>query len=326
MRLLATLAFQGFGAAVLPASAAPGSQRRPTGDRIPIDGPAPRARSGWPAAGGPALGPGAGGRATSSAPSSRDHGARHPGITSRVAADTGAERLPGGSAVCSRARPWRAPSTVSGTAEERPVGVVDVAESVTITDNRTGESDRDPDRQRRRRRRASGRSCCPERLVLRPGVHARPPRPPSAITELDGDAGILRYRGYPIEQLAEQSTYLEVAYLLIHGELPTAEQYEKWKHDITYHTFIHENVRKRFMEGFHYDAHPMGMLVSAVAALSTFYPEAKDIYDPDDARQADRPAHRQDADARRRAPTASASACRSSTRTTTSTSPRTSCR
>ena len=97
-------------------------------------------------------------------------------------------------------------------------------------------------------------------------------------------------------------------------------------HDITYHTFIHENVRKRFMEGFHYDAHPMGMLVSAVAALSTFYPEAKDIHDPDDPRQADRPAHRQDADAGRRAPTASASACRSSIPTTRSTSPRTSCR
>ena len=103
----------------------------------------------------------------------------------------------------------------------------------------------------------------------------------SAITELDGENGILRYRGYPIEQLAEQSTYLEVAYLLVNGELPTQEQYEAWTHDITYHTFIHENVRKRFMEGFHYDAHPMGMLVSAVAALSTFYLEAKDIDDPE---------------------------------------------
>ena len=99
----------------------------------------------------------------------------------------------------------------------------------------------------------------------------------SAITELDGDAGILRYRGYPIEQLAEHSTYLEVAYLLIFGDLPDAEQYQAWKHEITYHTFIHENVRKRFMEGFHHDAHPMGMLVSAVAALSTFYPESKQI-------------------------------------------------
>ena len=103
----------------------------------------------------------------------------------------------------------------------------------------------------------------------------------SSITEIDGDAGILRYRGYPIEQLAESSTYLEVAYLLIHGELPTQEQYDPWVRDITYHTFIHENVRKRFLEGFHYDAHPMGMLVSAVAALSTFYLDAKQINDPE---------------------------------------------
>ena len=101
----------------------------------------------------------------------------------------------------------------------------------------------------------------------------------SAVTYLDGDAGILRYRGYPIEQLAEHSTYLEVAYLLLHGELPNAEQHEAWVHDITYHTFIHENMRKRFMEGFHYDAHPMGMFVSGLAAMSTYYPEAKDIFD-----------------------------------------------
>src|SRR5947208_8324128 len=101
----------------------------------------------------------------------------------------------------------------------------------------------------------------------------------SAITFIDGEKGILEYRGYPIEQLAEESNYLEVAYLLIHGELPTEAQYTEWVHDITYHTYIHENVRKRFMEGFHYDAHPMGMLVSAVAALSTFYGEAKDIFD-----------------------------------------------
>jgi citrate synthase len=101
----------------------------------------------------------------------------------------------------------------------------------------------------------------------------------SAITYLDGDAGILRYRGYPIEQLAEQSTYLEVSYLLLNGELPNAEQLATWTQDVTHHTFLHENVRKRFMEGFHYDAHPMGMLVSGIAALSTFYPDAKDIFD-----------------------------------------------
>src|SRR5690606_31457933 len=101
----------------------------------------------------------------------------------------------------------------------------------------------------------------------------------SAITELDGEKGILRYRGYPIEQLAESSSYLEVAYLLIHGDLPTPEQFEDWRYEITHHTFIHENLRKRFMEGFHHDAHPMGILVSTIAALSTFYPNAKEIFD-----------------------------------------------
>ncbi|MFM7409237.1 MAG: citrate/2-methylcitrate synthase, partial [Actinomycetota bacterium] len=99
----------------------------------------------------------------------------------------------------------------------------------------------------------------------------------SAITFLDGDAGILRYRGYPIEQLAEKSTYLEVAYLLLNGELPTKDQLTKWTHDVTHHTFIHENMRKRFVDGFHYDAHPMGMFVSSLAALGTFYNDAKDI-------------------------------------------------
>lgn len=103
----------------------------------------------------------------------------------------------------------------------------------------------------------------------------------SSITYLDGDNGILRYRGYPIEQLAEHSTYLEVAYLLLNGELPTAEQLSVWVEDITLHTFIHENMRKRFVDGFHYDAHPMGMFVSAIAALGTFYEDAKAIGDPD---------------------------------------------
>ena len=101
----------------------------------------------------------------------------------------------------------------------------------------------------------------------------------SAITYIDGDAGILRYRGYPIEQLAEHSTYLEVAYLLLNGELPTAEQLQKWTFEVIHHTFLHDNVRKRFMEGFHYDAHPMGMFVSGLAAMSTYYLEAKDIFD-----------------------------------------------
>jgi citrate synthase len=100
----------------------------------------------------------------------------------------------------------------------------------------------------------------------------------SAITYLDGDKGILRYRGYPIEQLAANSSFLEVAYLLVYGELPTQPQLDAWVHEITHHTFVHENVR-RFMQGFRYDAHPMGMLQSSVGMLSTFYPEAKDIAD-----------------------------------------------
>jgi citrate synthase len=100
----------------------------------------------------------------------------------------------------------------------------------------------------------------------------------SSITYIDGDKGILEYRGYPIEQLAEQSSYLEVAYLLVHGELPTQPQLDQWTNDITMHTFVHENV-KAFMQGFRHDAHPMGMLVGSVGALSTFYPDAKDIGD-----------------------------------------------
>jgi citrate synthase len=101
----------------------------------------------------------------------------------------------------------------------------------------------------------------------------------SAITEIDGEQGILNYRGYPIEQLAEQSTYLETAYLILHGELPTRAQYQEWVHNITHHTILHENIKK-FIDGFRYDAHPMGMLVSTVAAMSTFYKEGKEILNP----------------------------------------------
>src|SRR4051812_7463294 len=100
----------------------------------------------------------------------------------------------------------------------------------------------------------------------------------SAITFIDGDKGILEYRGYPIDQLAEKSTYLEVAYLLVHGELPTSDQLDTWTHEITMHTFVHENV-KDFMSGFRHDAHPMGMLLGGVGALSTFYPDANHIGD-----------------------------------------------
>jgi citrate synthase len=101
----------------------------------------------------------------------------------------------------------------------------------------------------------------------------------SAITFIDGDKGILRYRGYPIEQLAEQSSFLEVAYLLDRGELPTQPELDQWTHDIRYHTYVHTNIIK-FLEGFRYDAHPMGMLLGAIGALSTFYPDAKDVHDP----------------------------------------------
>ena len=100
----------------------------------------------------------------------------------------------------------------------------------------------------------------------------------SAVTYLDGEAGVLQYRGYPIEQLAEHSTYLEVAYLLIHGDLPNVEQLAAWTHEVTIHTFVHENL-KSFMQGFRYDAHPMGMLLASVGALSTYYPNAIEIHD-----------------------------------------------
>ena len=101
----------------------------------------------------------------------------------------------------------------------------------------------------------------------------------SRITYIDGDKGILRYRGYPIEQLAEKSNYLETAYLLINGELPTKSEFENWQLNVMTHTLIHENIKK-LMDGFHYDAHPMGMLISTVAALTTFYPDAKYVQDP----------------------------------------------
>ncbi len=154
-----------------------------------------------------------------------------------------------------------------------------MAESITITDNRTGEQFELPITNGGV---SSGdwRKALPDVLFYDPAFMVTAACE-SAITELDGDAGILRYRGYPIEELAEHSTYLEVAYLLLKGELPDATQYDAWVNDITHHTYIHENMRKRFMEGFHYDAHPMGMLVSAVAAMSTFYPDAKNIEDKD---------------------------------------------
>lgn len=157
-----------------------------------------------------------------------------------------------------------------------------MGESVTVTDNRTGRSIEIPIVD-------GGVDSSAWRKLLGgvwfydPGM-ATTAVTPSAVAEIDGEAGILRYRGYPIEQLAEHSTFPEVAYLLVYGELPTQAQLDEWSYEITRHTFIHENFRKRIFDAFHYDAHPMGLLVSSVAGLSTFYPEAKDIFDADNRR------------------------------------------
>ncbi|MGH8921745.1 MAG: citrate/2-methylcitrate synthase, partial [Actinomycetes bacterium] len=135
-----------------------------------------------------------------------------------------------------------------------------MAESITITDNRNGETMEIPIQD--------GGIPATEWSKLLPGLWFFDPGflstadAASAITYLDGENGVLRYRGYPIQELAEHSSFIEVAYLLIWGHLPNAAELEEWRGDITHHTFIHENVRKRFLEGFHYDAHPMGMLVS----------------------------------------------------------------
>jgi citrate synthase len=156
-------------------------------------------------------------------------------------------------------------------------------ETLTVRDNRTGQEYEVPILDGAIRAADMGKirvgEDTPGLAVYDPGfVNTASCR--SAVTFIDGEKGILEYRGYPIEQLAEKSNYLEVAYLLIHGELPTKDQYETWVHEITYHTFVHENVR-RFMEGFRYDAHPMGMLLASVGALSTFYPESRQIGDGD---------------------------------------------
>src|SRR3954463_7891656 len=148
-----------------------------------------------------------------------------------------------------------------GSGEETEVA----DESITITDNRTGKSVDVPI--------VNGGIDAAAWRGLLPGTWFYDPAllttaaTSSAITYLDGDAGVLHYRGYPIEQLAENSTYLEVAYLLINGALPNKQQLEEWTHQITIHTFVHENV-KSFMQGFRYDAHPMGMLLASVGALS----------------------------------------------------------
>ena len=152
-------------------------------------------------------------------------------------------------------------------------------DSITITDNRTGNTVTAPINDGVFPSSAI-RELDPNLFMYDP-AYLSTAACKSAITYLDGDNGILRYGGYPIEQLAEHSTFLEVAYLLIHGDLPNQAELDQWRFDITHHTFIHENMRKRFVDGFHYDAHPMGMFVSAVAALGTFYADSKEIFDPE---------------------------------------------
>src|SRR5512145_1743453 len=150
-------------------------------------------------------------------------------------------------------------------------------ETLTVTDNRTGQSYEIPIRE--------GAIRATDLRQIRTGpedvgllsydpAFMNTASTRSTITYIDGDRGILWYRGYPIEELAEHSSFLEVAYLLVHGELPTARALEDWTWQITHHTWVHENF-KRFMGGFHHDAHPMSMFISSVAALSTFYPDAK---------------------------------------------------
>jgi citrate synthase len=161
--------------------------------------------------------------------------------------------------------------------------VGDGNESLTVTDNRTGKTYEVPIEDGTVRAMAFREMKVSDDdfgLMTYDPAYTNTASCRSAITFLDGEAGVLEYRGYPIEQLAEKSTYLEVAYLLVNGELPNQQQLDEWKHEITIHTFVHENV-KTFMQGFRHDAHPMGMLLGSVGALSTFYPDANDIQDPD---------------------------------------------
>ena len=200
-------------------------------------------------------------------------------------------------------------------------------DTLTITDNRTGKSyevaDRERSHQGPRPPPDQGRADDFGLMTYDPGF-TNTAACKSRITFIDGDKGILNYRGYPIEQLAEKSTYLETAYLILEGELPTRAQQESWVYNVTHHTMVHENI-KELVNGFRYDAHPMGMLMSTVAALSTFYPEAKNIHDAE-VRQ------KQIFRLIAKMPTLAAlayrhsRACPSSTRTTTSATPRTSCR
>src|SRR5690349_17234950 len=167
------------------------------------------------------------------------------------------------------------------TQHEDGAGVATGDATVTITDNRTGKSYEIPIEDGTIRATELRKIKVDEDdfgLMTYDPAYMATASCRSAVTFIDGDKGILEYRGYPIEQLAEKSSYLEVAYLLIHGALPTQVQLNDWVHELTIHTFVHENV-KEFMQCFRYDAHPMGMLLASVGALSTFYPEAHKIHD-----------------------------------------------
>ena len=161
-----------------------------------------------------------------------------------------------------------------------------MAETLTITDNRTGKQYEIPIQD------GTIRAMDLRQIKVKPDDFGMMTYDPafmntaackSRITFIDGDKGVLLYRGYPIEQLAEHSDFLETSYLILFGELPTSAQLDEWTNDITMHTMLHENIKK-FLEGFRYDAHPMGMFLSAVGALSTFYPDAKNIFDVESRR------------------------------------------
>ena len=174
------------------------------------------------------------------------------------------------------AAPTTQPKNAEGSSSER-------RNTVTITDNRTGKSYEIPithDTIRAMDLRQIKVNPTEFGMISYDPAYNNTASCISRVTYIDGDAGILRYRGYPIEELAEKSTYLETAYLLLKGELPTEAQLKDWQHSIVHHTFIHESIKK-FLDGFHYDAHPMGMLISTIAALSTFYHDAKDIFNPE---------------------------------------------
>src|ERR1700674_4521390 len=178
-------------------------------------------------------------------------------------------------------------SPLSATTTRNQEGSATPRQTLTITDNRTGKSYEVPITH------DTIRAADLRQIKVDPKEFGMMSYDPafnntasciSKVTFIDGDAGILRYRGYPIEDLAEKTPYLETAYLLLNGELPTAAQLKDWTYNVTHHTFIHESIKK-FLDGFHYDPHPMGLTNSTIAALSTFYHDAKDIFSAESRRK-----------------------------------------